>query len=815
MAAAVNASRSGDLLNDRYELSDLVETCDTHQLYTARDTRDDRVVHIAMLRPEVALRAGVAQRFVRAPKQVAQLDHPNVMRVWSVESDVTGIPFVVEEPRSGRTLASMIEAFPDGMPLGVAMNLLVPIVEATAAAHGRGLVHGALDPKHVLLAEHGGTTVPKVFGFGANDKASKASDDVHALGALFYRALSGQTAFDKRRAPLDELAPHLPLELTELIERCLASADERPADARLLCDELTPLRQKLGGYRTSAVSVERVVLKDSPVPAPAAAPPRSAKPASPPAAKPVPAQKPDATQERRRVLMERAETAPMSAPPPAAPAIDPVAATCFDAAKPSAEPEAEPAAAPAPAASALHAAKAHASPAPQPALEKSSIDFPMASSPPAAVQPSAPLSAAPAKPSKAQVEMATEVDDPASTRESRGKGKPKAPSPQLTHKQDKPDIAVAGPARLAAAFSPLEGGPSIEQGETQEAALGRAFRQAQDEEQRARDARFGRMQALSAAAKEVSAAQAKSVTGGTAHANAAQPHKNVQRDPARPTAAEVIALGQLHAQEEAKRERRSRFFGGFLLMLFSIALARFVPALVGNKDTAAALLGAHVKTGMAVFTALSVVVLIQTWALQIQTKSMLLKPVTYTLKVVVACSAVLAAGFFMAEGSSLGVVGAAARRFLPWASAGFFLFLGFYGMMRGLRETQVNAVAGIAMTLAYGASFAGSYSITANVIAPGMRRASQAAIAMQALAQQQGGGEGEVSPEEVLQAAGVDPELGAEITEQATTEDGFKQVRESGSGNSDVESIEEIGAARKRNSAKLGDLSGKLKELAK
>lgn len=161
MSAAVNASRSGDLLNDTYELCELVESRDTHQLYSARDTRNDRLVHIALLRPEVALRNGVAQRFIKGPKALTQIEHPNVARVWSVESDATGIPFVVEEPKSGQTLASMIEAFPDGMPLGVAMNLLGPVVEAFAAAHGSGLAHGTFDAKHVRLSEQSGTTVPR------------------------------------------------------------------------------------------------------------------------------------------------------------------------------------------------------------------------------------------------------------------------------------------------------------------------------------------------------------------------------------------------------------------------------------------------------------------------------------------------------------------------------------------------------------------------------------------------------------------------------------------------------------------------------
>jgi len=418
MGAAANASRSGDLLNDRYELCELVESHETDQLYSARDTETDRLVHIALLRAEHALRPGVAQRFVSRPTQLARLDHPNVVRVWSVESDDSGIPFVVHEPRSGPSLSTMLDAFPDGMPLGVAVNLLVPIVEAMAAAHGRRLTHGALDSEHIVLAELAGATSPKIFGFGS-DPTADASDDVRALGALFYRALSGQQDNTRRHTPLDEVAPHLPLELTELVERCLASVDERPADARLLCDELQTLRQRLGGNRASAVSTERAAVHaPSPVPVqprpaatPAVARPQAVQPrissmpaiaakacvpapASAPAYAPVAA--PAKDEDRRRRAIERAETEPIPElmEPVVESKIDPHGATCFDSVPPPAEAESDaeqalgdPATDQTFASPSASTAPSAVASAPAPAdLEQSSIDFPMASARPGSAQ---------------------------------------------------------------------------------------------------------------------------------------------------------------------------------------------------------------------------------------------------------------------------------------------------------------------------------------------------------------------------------------------------------------------------------------------
>jgi len=168
---------------------------------------------------------------------------------------------------------------------------------------------------------------------------------------------------------------------------------------------------------------------------------------------------------------------------------------------------------------------------------------------------------------------------------------------------------------------------------------------------------------------------------------------------------------------------------------------------------------------------------------------------------------------FMMPNGTLGMFEGVARKFLPWASAGFFMFLGFYGMMRGLREAQVNAIAGIAMTLAYSGSFVGSYSIASNVIAPGLRSRASAGAALEVITHHDGTGK---SPEELLEATGLDPEAEGEVAEAAAAEDGFQEVHVSGaSEEEDLKSIREMGDARKRNSSRLDELKDKLPELAK
>ena len=238
------------------------------QTRIARPTASVRAPSSHAPAPEFALQPSVVRGFLQAPKTLTALRHPNVSQVLAVESDETGIPFVVEELVEGESLARMTAAFPDGMPLGVAMNVVMPVIEAMAAAHKLGLVHGRLDHEHIVLTKTSGTSVPKVVHFGGSAagakhaqkgserrtapelRAGKVADvrsDVWSLGALLYETLCGEApATGGKHVALDERAPHLPAELVQLVERCLAvDPSRRPKHAEEVRAALTAVRERL------------------------------------------------------------------------------------------------------------------------------------------------------------------------------------------------------------------------------------------------------------------------------------------------------------------------------------------------------------------------------------------------------------------------------------------------------------------------------------------------------------------------------------------------------------------------------------------
>ncbi len=99
-----------------------------------------------------------AERFKREARAVNQVDHPNVIDIFSFGRLDDGRLFLVMDLVEGRSLRT---ALTDG-PIDVetALEVLTQIADALDAAHARGVVHRDLKPDNVML---GSGSPPKVF----------------------------------------------------------------------------------------------------------------------------------------------------------------------------------------------------------------------------------------------------------------------------------------------------------------------------------------------------------------------------------------------------------------------------------------------------------------------------------------------------------------------------------------------------------------------------------------------------------------------------------------------------------------------------
>jgi eukaryotic-like serine/threonine-protein kinase len=154
-----------------YEILTLIGSGGMGEVYRARDVNLNRLVAIKVLPPASAGAPERRERFDREAQAVAALNHPNIVTIHSVEQ-ADGHFFLTMELVEGRSLA---EALPkSGLPLDKLLAIAIPLADAIAAAHNKGITHRDLKPANIMIGdgEHAGRI--KVLDFGLAKLADAA-----------------------------------------------------------------------------------------------------------------------------------------------------------------------------------------------------------------------------------------------------------------------------------------------------------------------------------------------------------------------------------------------------------------------------------------------------------------------------------------------------------------------------------------------------------------------------------------------------------------------------------------------------------------
>ena len=97
-----------------YEITARIGRGGMGEVYRARDTKLDRDIALKVLPSEMAEDPESIQRFQREAKALAALNHPNIVTIYSVESE-GGLHFLTMELLGTETLQSVIR--PGGLAL--------------------------------------------------------------------------------------------------------------------------------------------------------------------------------------------------------------------------------------------------------------------------------------------------------------------------------------------------------------------------------------------------------------------------------------------------------------------------------------------------------------------------------------------------------------------------------------------------------------------------------------------------------------------------------------------------------------------------
>ncbi|MDD9965397.1 MAG: protein kinase [Myxococcales bacterium] len=795
MALADKDTRSGELLAGRYRLGQRVFAGGVTETYraTAQDGSD---VSVRVLRPEYALQAKVVDSFLAMPRSLKEVTHASLPAVLAVELDGTGIPFVVEDLVEGESLEAMLAGYADGMDVGVALRMLSSVIDALALVHARGLVHSAFEPRHVLIEKRAGG-VPRVLHFGSpeNDGEPRFTAyaapevragspptpacDVWALGMTLYRMLAGSfpdMRDDRTPVPFGEAAPHLPAKLIELVDACLAVRPERRlADAsdvrerlQALFAELEQLGRPVGVHSVSDArsDVSRPLAK------PTVEPPKSA---SSKALAPAPPGS-DAPPPFSSMALDDTIAQPVSGPTPGTDAASmEVTEVLSDGPLGSAPAEAR------------GAEQAPRAPAAAPEAGEDS---------PETAGSSGPLATGSDLAAAFSPLLADSGEGlPPATRRRKKKRRRGGASRPMGERDAGPQVGPVG-----------DGDPrSMGADEPAEIAKRKLWRSKRRERRAFLGDAEGLQQGTPKDAEDERQASARPPAGPPARSVVSRRDAR-ERAEGRSVAAALseAQLEALKAMHEQRESRAGRWLNLLLLLLFLLAFPRAVPMLLEpNMATARSLLGEQFTWAVAGIAGTSLVVLFKVWVAQVQTKAVLLRPVTWSLQVTVVCLCVMTAVAFSPDGS-LGTVEWAARRFLPWVASLLLLFGALFGLFNAAKRLSVDVLHAAAVGALSLLSVFGSYSVMA------------AALAM-AVQAREGGVDGLDMGDLVRSAKQLgDPELPPDdVTDQAALEahqhgknliEAEQRSLVGAGGQEDLSDAERLRKGRRNNSNTLGKL---------
>lgn len=240
-------------------------------VYRAKDRRLKRLVAIKLLPPELAFRSEIKTRFLREAETAAQLSHPNIVPIYSVD-ERDGLVYFVMALVEGPTLAKKM--YEDGqMSIEETRRVLREVADALAYAHARGVIHRDIKPDNILLDKESGRAMVTDFGIAraiqegsdsrltatgvaigtpafmspeqaAGDREIDGRTDLYALGVVAYQMLSGRLPFQaattasmlmkqitERPTPVNQLRADCPADLAAIVMSLLEKEPENRVES--------------------------------------------------------------------------------------------------------------------------------------------------------------------------------------------------------------------------------------------------------------------------------------------------------------------------------------------------------------------------------------------------------------------------------------------------------------------------------------------------------------------------------------------------------------------------------------------------------
>ena len=263
----------GMLLDERYEILQVIGEGGMALVYKALDHRLNRNVAVKIMRDDMAADEDFRSRFCAEAHAVAMLSHPNIVAVYDVSHN-DDFEYIVMELVDGITLRQYMDRR-GALAWREVLHFSKQMAKALAHAHERGIIHRDVKPQNVMMLRDG-TIKLSDFGIAALEneiyenngqaigsihyiapeqargECPDARSDLYSLGVVMYEMLTGHKPYEGDSIgeiavkhmnadpePPHAIVPDIPQELERICLKAMsAPIDERYQSANELLTDL-------------------------------------------------------------------------------------------------------------------------------------------------------------------------------------------------------------------------------------------------------------------------------------------------------------------------------------------------------------------------------------------------------------------------------------------------------------------------------------------------------------------------------------------------------------------------------------------------